>query len=343
MCDIGYINLNLGKSIIMNLAEKNEPLVTIVIPVYNEEKYFSSCLDSIFKLDYPKNKLEIIVVDNGSTDSTLDIAKRYDVSIFILAEGKVGAVRNYGVVKALGGVVVFLDSDCVVFTDWLRKGISLLIHNDNSVVGGQYLLRAQPKWLERNWVLSSGKGAIHQRTLVGGCIMIYKHDFEAVGGFRESLNAGEDSDLTYRLEQRGKNIIISNTFNVVHLGYPTNVKEFIGRQVWHSSDYMLDVVMSLRDKVFLVTIFFILGHLFTIAGLVGGELTVSFWGLSLILLCVGVLSCKRILRAKYKATIKSLLNILAVDYLYLTGRAAGVFLGTWLRLKGQKKKKVDKR
>ena len=89
------------------------PKVSILIPAYNEEKNISKTIESVLKLNYPKNKIEIIVVDNESSDSTIKLAKKYGAKTHILF-GKPPLVcqqRNLGAKRATGEYLLFLDHD----------------------------------------------------------------------------------------------------------------------------------------------------------------------------------------------------------------------------------------
>lgn len=130
------------------MSDELLPYVSIVIPVFNEERYLSLCLTSLMSLSYPKDRHEILLVDNGSTDRTLDIARGFgDVAIHVKENVKVGAVRNYGVQKATGTVIVFLDSDCVVNPEWLIDGVRKLTANPGSVLGADtYCVKILRGW-----------------------------------------------------------------------------------------------------------------------------------------------------------------------------------------------------
>ena len=100
------------------LVTKKKPLISVIVPVYNQEKYLKSCLESIINQTY--SNLEIIVVNDGSTDSTLDILNEYaskDSRIIVLNKenGGVSAARNTGIRKSTGEYIAFVDSD-----DWIH-------------------------------------------------------------------------------------------------------------------------------------------------------------------------------------------------------------------------------
>lgn len=323
------------------------PYVSIVIPVFNEERYLSSCLSSVMALNYPKDHLEILLIDNGSTDRSLEIARGFhEVIIYVKENVKVGAVRNHGVQKAKGTIVVFLDSDCIVDREWLNHGVGTLMESPDDVIGGQYLLREDPSWLEKHWMLSSPNQRARQNALVGGCVFISKEVFENVGGFDETLNAGEDNDLTKRLRDKHFNVKINPSLSVVHLGNPSRVRPFLMRQLWHSSDYINGLPKTLGDKTFLLTLVFLGGIVFFLSALFfvpTYKLTLSTSAF-IVLICPAILSVKRITRAGggYKRPF-DIVSIYLVDWLYLIGRSLGVCSGIKNRLVLKPDAKVGRR
>lgn len=103
---------------------KKEPLVSIIVPIYNTEQYLKRCLDSI--LNQTHRNLEIILVDDGSTDKTPDIIKEYtkkDSRIITLHQKNQGqsTARNNGLKKATGKYISFIDSDDEVKNDFIEK------------------------------------------------------------------------------------------------------------------------------------------------------------------------------------------------------------------------------
>lgn len=323
------------------------PYVSIVIPVLNEERYLAACLTSLMALSYPKDRHEILLVDNGSTDRTLEIARGFsEVTIRVKENAKVGAVRNYGVQQAQGSVIVFLDSDCVVSEDWLADGVRRLMASPDTIAGGHYLLRNDPSWLEKYWILTSSDSPTPRTSLLGGCIFIPKDIFEKVGGFDESLNAGEDNELTARLRNQHYRVDIDPALSVIHLGYPSRIRPFILRQLWHSSDYINGLPHTLRDKTFLLTLAFM-------AGLTGLPVSLIFLPTTyptllvsglLVLISPAVLSVKRILRTGVKNKGPAdYISIYLVDWLYLVGRTLGVISGVKNRLSFRSDTKIGNR
>lgn len=129
-----------------------EPNVSIVIPCYNEENNIAKCIDNIESLDYPKEKIELIVVDDGSKDNTLAILKGYQSKVDNLSvipgkhEGK-SASLNLGVKKAKYEIVMTVDADTYLEKDSLKKLVkpfnnekigatngSCIVHNTDSII-----------------------------------------------------------------------------------------------------------------------------------------------------------------------------------------------------------------
>lgn len=89
------------------------PLISVIIPTYNEERNITTCLEAIFRQDYPHDRLEIIVVDNNSTDRTKEMAKKYTDKVYNKGPER-SAQRNFGVNKAQGKYILYLDADMIL-------------------------------------------------------------------------------------------------------------------------------------------------------------------------------------------------------------------------------------
>jgi glycosyltransferase involved in cell wall biosynthesis len=96
--------------------------VSVIVPMYNAERTLVACLDGLAAQDHPREEHEILLVDNGSTDASVDIARRYP-GITLLSEPNPGAyaARNHGLRRARGEVIAFTDPDCVPDPSWIRE------------------------------------------------------------------------------------------------------------------------------------------------------------------------------------------------------------------------------
>lgn len=300
------------------------PSVSIVIPVFNEETYLGDCLESILALDYPEDRLEVILVDNGSTDRSMEIAANYGFKLLEMPDVKVGAVRNFGALKASGDYIAFIDADCVVDSGWLKRCLETTQKGYNAV-GGLYLLREQPSWIERYWILQSSVDSVYQDSFVGGCIFLEAAAFADVDGFDEAMSAGEDTDLTNRLIKRGYKTLIEPAISNIHLGYPRTISSFVKRQVWHSEDYLQNLPGTLKDKTFILTLLYSFG----LVGLVVSAFSACGYLTVLAGLCfLGsplVLTFKRLIRSSVRSIkLYEFPIIYFIDHLYLVGRTMGL-------------------
>lgn len=96
--------------------------ISVVVPFYDAEEYIGDCIDALLSQSYPADRYEVIMVNNNSTDGSVEIVGRYP-RVKLLSEAKQGAyaARNRGIVEARGDVVVFTDPDCVPVIDWLEN------------------------------------------------------------------------------------------------------------------------------------------------------------------------------------------------------------------------------
>jgi len=181
-------------------------VISIVVPALNEEECITSCLQSLTTQSF--DDYELIVVDGGSSDRTVEIAEKYadDVIVF---EGPVGASRNIGVKKSRGEILAFLDADTVVCHSWLeaiaesfreRRVVGVtgptLPMNGNAVDNICY--KASTTYLQR---ILLGLGIPH---VIGFNCAYHRKPFLRVGGFDEVNVLSEDVRLSSKVKRLGK-------------------------------------------------------------------------------------------------------------------------------------------
>lgn len=230
------------------------PFVSVIIPAYNEEAFIRMCLNSVLAQDYPPNRFEVLLVDNGSKDLTLQIADELLVAgnrghVLHKLGGTIASVRNFGWNHAKGEVLAFLDADSVVEAGWLREGVAILKSaKDISCVGFSAAPPLQEdSWVERTWfpISSSGKnrGTISVSWLSSFNLILSKDFFEQVGGFDETLVTCEDAELGSRLSSISR-LIFSDKCRVRHLGGVKTVKEFIRKEYWRGQNSLRSLLKS---------------------------------------------------------------------------------------------------
>jgi len=233
--------------------------------VYNEEKYIGKCLESIKKLDYPADRYEIILVDNGSTDKTIAIAKEFTDLIFTCPSMNVSGLRNFGAKKAKGEIYAFIDGDCVADADWVRIAV-LSIIEEECVTGAYCLISPEPTWVEKTWGLRIPQGRREVPHLGAANLIVPAGIFVKVGGFDVNLKTGEDYEFCIRVKKVTK-VILDDRIKVTHYGNPKTIMEFMKREIWHGLGAFGSVKLQVIDKPLIGTILFIILTLFQIASL----------------------------------------------------------------------------
>ncbi|MEW5722717.1 MAG: mycofactocin biosynthesis glycosyltransferase MftF, partial [Thermodesulfobacteriota bacterium] len=216
------------------------PKVSVIIPVFNRPRDLENCLASLFDLDWPAEKLEIIVVDDASTDDTPEIARRFPVTL-LRAARRQGAsrCRNQGAAAAGGDILCFLDSDCTAARDWLIELVSVFKDREVGAVGGSVESQTDRTRLDRYEQVKSpllmGRVSRDSRNgdrffYVPSCNLAVRRElFTALGGFREDMEVGEDVDFCWRLTDGGFVLEYRPSARVFHR-HRNRLKAFCGRR-----------------------------------------------------------------------------------------------------------------
>ena len=121
---------------------KQEVNISVVVPVYNTEPYIEDCIKALLSQNYPRDNYEVIMVDNNSTDASMDIIKQYPI-IKLKREYKQGsyAARNHGIDEAKGSIIAFTDSDCLPSSNWLSNIADVMSQPEICIVLGAIKFR----------------------------------------------------------------------------------------------------------------------------------------------------------------------------------------------------------
>jgi glycosyltransferase involved in cell wall biosynthesis len=209
------------------------PKFSIIIPAKNEEKFLPGCLDSIGVISYPRNLVEVIVVDNGSTDATREIARSRGAQVLVDRQKNVSGLRNAGARHAKGEILAFIDADCLASSNWLEVA-ALYFSRPDVVAWGAPPRPPRPStWVQQTWYLVRQKNESVQDVewLESMNLFVRKEQFLAAGGFDETLVTCEDVDLSYRLSKSGR-IVSDSRISVIHLGEARTVREFMRKEIW---------------------------------------------------------------------------------------------------------------
>ncbi len=209
------------------------PFVSIIIPVKNEEHLVERCLQAIENIDYPQERFEIIVVDNGSSDNTVNIVKNQGFTVYIKPDLTIAGLRNYGAQMAQGEVFAFLDADVIVTSEWLKCGVAALMEDGVGCAGCSPEIPDNASWVEKIWHMQIDvRPARYEKAWLESMNMfVWKQSFEEIGGFNEKLHTCEDVDFGYRLNKRWK-IIYAKNIVAIHHGEAKSVLQLFKKESW---------------------------------------------------------------------------------------------------------------
>jgi GT2 family glycosyltransferase len=202
-------------------GRESVPRISVVVCSYNGQATLAKCLEAACRLDYPD--YEVIVVDDGSTDETAQIAERFEVRLIRTENGGLSNARNAGLDAATGAIVAFIDDDAWPDRQWLTYLASTLTTTRDVGVGGPNL-PPEGGGLVENAVAHAPGGPIHvlvsdrQAEHIPGCNMAFWRDsLQAVRGFDPQFRiAGDDVDICWRLQERGWTLGFSPAAVVLH-------------------------------------------------------------------------------------------------------------------------------
>jgi peptidoglycan-N-acetylglucosamine deacetylase len=186
-------------------------MITIVIPALNEEKFLPDCLKSLQGQSY-QGEYEILVIDNGSTDSTASIARSYGVKVIsYTAEKSVFAARQFGAENAAGDIIVQADADTLYPPRWLQRiADQFTAHPKASSVAGRFFYSEKFMWA---WLEFSVRNILNllfsfffkRPLLVSGATFAFRRDaFMAAGGYKDLTYSADQYGISGRLKRFGK-------------------------------------------------------------------------------------------------------------------------------------------
>ena len=216
------------------------PNVSIIVATLNSESTIDECLDSILELDYPKQLLEVIVVDGGSRDSTIERVKAHSVKV-ISTQLNTPAGYNSALKTVKSEIVGFIDSDAKVEKQWLKK---LVTHLNNPKVAGASGTIATwnignliPRCIGYELSYRYSRLPKEIRRVATMNLILRKRLIEKVVGYDEALSTQYDTDLGIRIASAGYKIVFDSSAICYHFHRPTLGEYFMqqfkyGQNTW---------------------------------------------------------------------------------------------------------------
>ena len=227
-----------------NSGKNKTPFVSIIIPMYNEEKTIGKCIESLLDQSYPSDNYEIIVVNDGCNDNSEEIVKNSiiksgkKVEIKLVRQENQGAAaaRNFGVKFSRRAVVLFIDADCIADYRWIEEMIKPLLRYDIAGVQGAYKTKQKEIVAQLVQIEFEERFIKLRQTeyvdFVGSFSAAYKREvFEKFNGFNAKFVMNEDVDLAYRISSDGYKLNFNPEAVVYHL-HPESLSKYIRVKFW---------------------------------------------------------------------------------------------------------------
>lgn len=218
------------------------PSFSIIIPTYNEAANIRRCLRSIRDARQAAEpvSLDIHVIDNRSTDGAVSGINEYGVKTHVMTHRvSIARLRNYGARMSQGSLLLFLDADMEVSSNWLQTIRNYFVDNRADALGFLERVPSPAPWSARVWcerVLASRPKVREVDYLAGRNLTCRRDLFEKVGGFDASLVTAEDKDFVLRLKREGARVVSDPNVRIVHWGYERGLAELARKEFWRQSN-----------------------------------------------------------------------------------------------------------
>ncbi|MDQ2076171.1 glycosyltransferase family 2 protein [Marinimicrobium sp. ABcell2] len=299
------------------------PQISFIIPAKNEKNNIGETIRVVMNHKW-RIPIEVIVVDNESTDATCDIARSAGATVVTKKGGTIGEVRNRGVEESSAPILVFIDSDVSLTDEWFREINSVcrtMQENPYLITGSHCVPPDNGGWLEKHWFgkVSQEKKTTHLGT---GHLLVTRELFDALGGFSAEHETGEDYDFCIRAKKSGATLVNNPALKAIHRGYPKSLREFVCREAWHGQGDTKSISTILSSKVAIVAILIFLFHILAISAFIYAPVNPVplMAGLAGI---VGLLFLSSIYKFRHAGPASIIINS-AIFYFYYIGRLCSV-------------------
>lgn len=280
-------------------TDADERLVSVIIPVLNEEKYIANCVESVLNQDFPKKNLELILVDGGSEDRTVEIIKDFaDKYDFIkLCENPKKTVQhalNIGIRNAVGKYVVRMDAHSEYAGDYISECVRHLEKTNAANVGGPMIARGKSR-LQKviaaayHSPFALGGGKFHYENYEGYADTVYLGAFKRetlmkLGLYDEDLPRNEDDDLNLRIMENGGKVYVTPKIKSVY--YPRDCYRALFKQYFEYGMWKVAVIKKhgkfARVSHLLPILFFLFIVIFSVLSLFSKLACLTFAAVMLI-------------------------------------------------------------
>jgi len=208
-------------------------IISFVIPVRNDAKRLKACLESLARQNVPGVDKEIIVMDNGSTDNSVEVAVGMGAVVHSEPELSVAQLRNRGAFSSSGELIAFVDADHVLAEQWVMAGLDVMTESDCGITG-TLCISPSSTWVQRAYDCFRRRPQTKTEVewLGSGNMLIRRELFLELNGLDESLETCEDVDFCQRARKKGWQIIANPDMESIHFGDPATLKSLFFGELW---------------------------------------------------------------------------------------------------------------
>ena len=210
--------------------------VTVVVPLFNKERFVRQSLTSIVAAARAAGDVEVLVVDNGSTDASFELAAAFvpAVRVHRFLGSTISSVRNWGTRQGRGEIVSFLDADVTVAPEYFVRLRQVFQDTGAAATGCECDVPTPGRWIERTWHRLNVRTTDGDRHYINSANFAMRREaFDAVGGFPEELATSEDYEICRRLVAAGRRVYQSTAVAAIHLDNPGSLRAFAAKTYWH--------------------------------------------------------------------------------------------------------------
>ncbi len=244
--------------------------ISVIIPAYNEEDFITATVKSVIEIMPLVFQYEVIVVDHGSTDHTIKLAKSAGACVLDFSGAPtISALRNRGVKHSKGRILVFLDSDTTLADPWgqtIPDVIRSLDKNPLQLTGSKRGVPDDAGTLAQYWFAPKAQDP-NPTHLGGGHIITTRILFDTIQGFPEEMETGEDFRFCINAKKAGAILVAVPSLRAIHNGLPNTITQFFSRETWHGRGDWTSWQTVFTTKVAMLTLLFILFHLIFLTSL----------------------------------------------------------------------------
>ena len=303
----------MGKDI-DNPMDRKDLTISVIIPAKNEETNIKRCLEGVLAQSLPP--IECILVDNHSSDRTVQIASPLCTKILQIENASIGALRNAGARKATGTLLAFLDADCFPENDWLLNAASSLGAENVGAVGNT-VLPVSNSWVEKTWFFNIDSPPGPSRYIGSANLVVKRNIFDFIGGFDPDLTTGEDRELCWRIQSQQYLTMQDKSLTVYHYGYPKSMMQFAMREYWHGHSILSDLSNIKKSRIIFALIINISTYLCIFLLLITNHANIfSLFLLALLPFSISLIRCTK------KSNLFYLPKLTILYIIYLNARSA---------------------